>query len=181
MLSYLLLHPPMAVHLARLPRSHYDTKEYDYAYIEEVQGGVVPAYMPVIYTGAKATYTATILPDDNTPLVENNFLHGTTIMEYLTKGTFLSTLSSTTAAGALMTMKSSTSSGVKANLAYMLKAEVGNVSTVYLADKETVTSIDGVDVDEIEVELYDLNGIKVAVPERNGIYVTTTGKKVLVK
>ena len=159
----------------------YDTKEYDYAYIEEVQGGVVPAYMPVIYTGAKATYTATILPDDNTPLVENNFLHGTTIMEYLTKGTFLSTLSSTTAAGALMTMKTSTSSGVKANLAYMLKAEVGNVSTVYLADKETVTSIDGVDVDEIEVELYDLNGIKVAVPERNGIYVTTTGKKVLVK
>ena len=73
----------------------YDTKEYNYAYIEEVQGGVVPAYMPVIYMGEKANYTVTLLPGDNTPLVDNNLLYGTTIRQYLTKGTFLSSLSST--------------------------------------------------------------------------------------
>ena len=88
----------------------------------------------------------------------------------------------TTAAGAIMTFKGSTSaSGVYANKCYLLKSEVGGVLTVYLADKKTVTSIDGVNVDEAEVELYDLNGVKVAVPEKNGIYVTSTGKKVLVK
>ncbi len=161
----------------------FDTKEYDYAYIEEVQGGVVPAYMPVIYVGTeKADYTVALLPGDNTPLVDNNLLHGTTIRQYLTKGTFLSSLSSTTTGGAVMTMKGNTStSGVKTNLAYLLKSEVGNVSTVYLADKKTVTSIDGVNVDEAAVELYDLNGVKVVAPEKNGIYVTSAGKKVLVK
>jgi S-adenosylhomocysteine hydrolase len=52
---------------------------------------------------------------------------------------------------------------------------------VYLADKKTVTSIDGVNANEADVELFDLNGVKVAVPERNGIYVTSSGRKVLVK
>ena len=62
-----------------------------------------------------------------------------------------------------------------------MKSEVGGVLTVYLADKQTVTSIDGVNVEETAVELYDLNGVKVAVPVKNGIYVTSDGKKVLVK
>ena len=160
----------------------YDTKEYDYAYIEEVQGGVVPAYMPVVYAGAKATYTAAVLPADNTPHVENNLLHGTTIRAYLPKGEFLSTVASTTAGGAIMTFKGSTStSGVYANKSYLLKSEVGDVLTVYLADKGIVTSIDGVDVDEADIELFDLNGVKVTVPQKNGIYVTSAGKKIIVK
>ena len=161
----------------------YDDKTYDYAYIEEVQGDVVPAYMPVVYVGTKkADYNVTLLPGDNTPHVENNLLHGATIKAYHPKGEFLSTVASTTAAGAIMTFKGSTSaSGVYANKCYLLKSEVGGELTVYLADKKTVTSIDGVNVDEAEVELYDLNGVKVAVPEKNGIYVTSTGKKVLVK
>ena len=160
----------------------YDTKEYDYAYIEEVQGGVVPACMPVIYVGTvKADYNVALLPGDNTPLVENNLLHGTTIRGYLPKGEFLGTVASTTAGGAIMTLKTSTSSGIYANKSYLLKSEVGNVTTVYLADKKTVTSIDGVEAEDGEVVLYDLNGVKVVAPERNGIYVTSSGKKVLVK
>ncbi len=159
----------------------YDTKTYDYAYIEEVQGGVVPAYMPVVYAGAKKDYIVALLHSDNTPLVENNLLHGTTIRAYLPKGEFLSTVATTTAGGAIMTLKTSTSSGIYANKSYLLKSEVGNVTTVYLADKKTVTSIDGVNANEAEVNLFDLNGVKVTVPERNGIYVTSSGKKVLVK
>ena len=160
----------------------YDTKEYDYAYIEEVQGGVVPACMPVIYVGTvKADYNVALLPGDNTPLVENNLLHGTTIRGYLPKGEFLGTVASTTAGGAIMTLKTSTSSGIYANKSYLLKSEVGNVTTVYLADKDVVTSIEGVEAEGAEVVLYDLNGVKVVAPERNGIYVTSSGKKVLVK
>ena len=162
----------------------FDTKEYDYAYIEEVQGGVVPAYMPVIYVGTeKADYTVALLPGDNTPLVDNNLLHGTTIRQYLTKGTFLSTLASAKeVGGAVMTMKSSTSAtGVKANLVYMLKAEVGNASPVYLADKETVTAIDGVEADLASEALYTLDGVRVEKPESGRIYVTSAGRKILVK
>jgi hypothetical protein len=160
----------------------YETKVYDYAYIEEVQGGVVPAYMPVIYAGAKATYTTAVLPADNTPLIEDNLLHGTTIREYLPKGEFLSTVASTTAGGAMMTFKgSTTTSGVQANKCYLLKNEVGDVLTVYLADKKTVTSIDGVESDDEEVVLYNLDGVRVVNPEKNAIYVTSDGKKVLIK
>ncbi|MBR4968320.1 MAG: M60 family metallopeptidase [Bacteroidaceae bacterium] len=159
----------------------YNTTEYNYAFIEEVKGDVVPAYMPVIYAGNQATYETTILPDDNTPFVENNLLHGVTIRAYFTKGEFLATLATTTAAGAKMTLKTSSSSGVTANKAYLLKSEIGNVTTVYLADKQTVTSIDGVEVDEAEVEFFDLNGVKVVIPEKNGVYVTSSGKKILVK
>ena len=163
-------------------KSIYDSKTYDYAYIEEVQGGVVPAYMPVIYVGTtKADYNVALFPGDKTPLIENNLLHGTTIREYITKGEPIGTVASTTAAGTVMTLKGSTSaSAVYANKSYLLKSEVGGVLTVYLADKN-VTSIAGVDADEDAAELYDLNGVKVSVPERNGIYVTSTGKKVLVK
>ncbi|MBQ2126443.1 MAG: M60 family metallopeptidase, partial [Bacteroidaceae bacterium] len=101
----------------------YDTKQYDYAYIEEVQGGVVPAYMPVIYVGTtKADYNVAVLPTDNTPLVEKNLLHGTTIRTYLTKGDFLGTVASTTVAGATMTLKTSTSSGIYPNKSYLLKS-----------------------------------------------------------
>ena len=159
----------------------YDVTEYNYAFIEEVKGGVVPAYMPVIYSGAQAAYTVNVLADDNTPLVENNLLHGATIRRYLTKNEYFASLATTTVAGATMTMKSSSSTGANANTSYLLKSDVGSVSTIYLADKKTVTSIDGVNVDEAEVELYDLNGVKVTVPVKNGIYVTSTGKKVLVK
>jgi hypothetical protein len=139
--------------------------------------------MPVVYVGTKkADYNVAVLADDDTPGVENNLLHGTTIREYLPKGEFLSTVASTTAGGAMMTFKGSTSSsGVYANKVYLLKSEVGGVLTVYLADKKTVTSIDGVNANEADVELFDLNGVKVAVPERNGIYVTSSGRKVLVK
>jgi hypothetical protein len=52
---------------------------------------------------------------------------------------------------------------------------------VYLADKKTVTSIDGVDAENTEVVLYDINGVRVVAPEKNGIYVTSDGKKILVK
>ena len=161
----------------------YDTKEYDYAYIEEVQGGVVPAYMPVVYVGTKkADYNVALLPADSTPHVEKNLLHGTTLKAYFTKGEFLGNVDAKTAGAALLTFKGSTStSGVYANKSYLLKNEVGGVLTVYLADKKTVTSIDGVNVDEAQVELYDLNGIKVVAPEKSGIYITSSGKKVLVK
>jgi hypothetical protein len=160
----------------------YDTKQYDYAYIEEVQGGVVPAYMPVIYVGtAQAEYNVAVLAGDNTPHVDGNLLHGTTIRAYLTKGSFLGTVASTIAGGAIMTLKTSTSSGIYANKSYLLKSDVGNVTTVYLADKDVVTSIEGVEAEDGEVVLYDLNGVKVVTPERNGIYVTSSGKKVLVK
>jgi hypothetical protein len=81
-----------------------------------------------------------------------------------------------------MSLKGSASSTyVNANKAYMLKSDAGNVSTLYLADKGIVTSIDGVDVDEAGVELFDLNGVKVVAPEKNGIYVTSGGKKIIVK
>ena len=161
----------------------YDTKQYDYAYIEEVQGGVVPACMPVVYVGTKkADYNVAVLAGDNTPHVENNLLHGTTIRAYLTKGSFLGTVASTTAAGAIMTFKGSTStSGVYANRSYLLKDEAGGVLTVYLAKEDIVTSIDGIETDEEGVVLYDINGVKVITPEKGGIYVTSTGKKVLVK
>ena len=161
----------------------YETKEYDYAYIEEVQGDVVPAYMPVVYVGTKkADYNVAVLADDDTPGVENNLLHGTTIREYLPKGEFLSTVASTTAGAAIMTFKgNSTTSGVYANKSYLLKSEVNDALTVYLADKETVTSIDAVESDGDEVILFDLDGVRVAEPEKNAIYVTSDGKKVLMK
>ena len=159
----------------------YDATEYNYAFIEEVEGGVVPAYMPVIYTGAQATYNVALLPGDNTPLVEENLLHGATIRQYLAKGEFFSSISSTTVGGAVMTTKTSTSTGANANTAYLLKEEVGGASTIYLADKDVVTSIENVIVEGETEALYDINGVKVAVPERNAIYVTSSGKKVLVK
>ena len=138
--------------------------------------------MPVILVAAQGTYTFEVLPGDDTPAVDTNLLRGVTIIEKLTKNTFLSTFASITVGGATMSLKGSTSSTyVNANKAYMLKSDAGNVSTLYLADKGTVTSIDGVDVDETGVELFDLNGVKVAAPEKNGIYVTSGGKKIIVK
>ena len=68
-----------------------------------------------------------------------------------------------------------------ANKSYLLKSEVNDALTVYLADKETVTSIDAVESDGDEVILFDLDGVRVTEPEKNAIYVTSDGKKVLMK
>lgn len=160
----------------------YNDETYDYAYIEEVEGGVVPAYMPVIYVGTKeADYNVTLFPGDNTQYVENNLLLGTTIITNLPKGEFLSAVAETTDAGALMTFSGDTSaSDVYANKSYLMKSDVGGALTVYLADKENL-SIEGVETDEPDVVLYDVNGIRVVSPVRGGVYVTSAGKKVLVK
>ena len=159
----------------------YGGAKYDYAFIEEVEGGVVPAHMPVIYTGGKASYNVTLLPDDKTPHIENNLLRGTGLGRYMASGEYLSSVSATTDAGAIIKMSTDKLSGVESNRSYLLKADVGGVATVYLADKNNVTSIEDVNVDEADIVLYDINGVKVVTPERGGIYVTSSGKKVLVK
>ena len=161
-------------------KHEYEGKQYDFAFIEDVKG-VVPAYTPVVYYGAQGVYSADVLCDDNTPAIENNILHGTTIMERLTRNSFLSALAESSAAGALAVLKTSSTGDVASNKAYLLKNEVGGVTTVHLATEKGVTAIDGVEADGKELVLYDLNGVRVQNVESNRVYVTSDGRKVLVK
>ncbi|MBQ5751480.1 MAG: hypothetical protein IIV89_01405, partial [Bacteroidaceae bacterium] len=126
-------------------------------------------------------YSAEVLCDDNTPAIENNILRGTTLMERLTRNSFLSTLAETSAGAALISLKTSSAGDVPSNRAYLLKNDVGGVTTVHLATEKSVTAIDGVEADGEAVQLYDLNGVRVQNVESNRVYVTSDGRKVLVK
>ncbi len=171
-----------AYYISGCGKYSYEGTEYDYAFLEEFESSVIPANMPVIYAGEQATYTMNIVVDDNTSAATSNLLKGTGLIQKLEKGTFLGTISKSTEAGATVRITaSSTAAQMAANKSYLLKDEVG-ASKVYLQTRENLpTGIDHVQTDNNGSEaLYDLSGRRINEPQSGNVYVTQSGKKVMI-
>ena len=164
--------------------STYDGETYEYAVLDSIEGNIVPANMPVILHGAKATYTMNIIADDNTTIEATNLLKGATVKRAHAKETFLATLSETSKAGTTGIIKMvASSTQVSANKSYLMKEDVDNATELYLAIRSSLTGIDNIEADEnaTEKRYYNLDGTEARKLESGRIYITSDGKKIYVK
>ena len=166
-------------------KATYEGEEFTYAVMDKVDGNVVPARMPVILKAAPGKYTVSLIAEDNTPLTTPNLLKGTTLKQTgLTKATVMSTISASSEAGTTGTMKVNlTATTVPANRAYLLNTDINEATQVYLQTRDILTGIqeiDGTQSDENGV-YYELNGTRAKKPQSGHVYITSNGKRILVK
>lgn len=172
----------MAYYISEISERTYGEETYTYAIMEQVETSWIPEGMPVIIKGAPGKYDFTFHISGTTEVEKTNVLHGTTMkLTGITRSSGLFDVTSTQNAGTSATMKTKAGiSEIPANRAYMLRNEIG-VSQVYLQTSDNMTTgIQNVDCDDMDDALYELNGVRVIKPQRGQIYVTSTGKKVLV-
>ena len=160
----------------------YQGTNFDYAVLEKLNSSVIPAYMPVIISAAAGTYTLEITSDPDNVAAATNLLKGATLKKTLTKGEFLATLTAVTVAGTTASLNtSSTATQVQPNKSYLLKEDVGGATQLYLGQKEILTSIDDIKEDGENTIFYNLDGTRAENLQKGRIYVTSEGKKILVK
>lgn len=160
----------------------YEGVEYDYALLEPIQGNVVPAHEAVIYGGEKGSYRLTFVPGYTTELTQKNILNGVGIKQRFDKSTILASFKSAEEAGTTSYITNATSTTVAVNKCYILKEDVNNLSKLYLAEKNAITSIDSAVNDAVTAtQFYNLDGTKASKLQSGKIYITSEGKKIYVK
>lgn len=160
----------------------YEGEEFSYAVLDKVGGNIVPARMPVILMANPGSYTATLIAEDSTPHTTPNILKGSTLkLTGLTKGTIMSVISASTDAGSTGMMKPTTGTTVAANRAYLLNTDFNNAAQVYLQTRDVITDINDINATEKNVTYYELNGTRATKLQGGRIYITSTGKRILVK
>lgn len=160
----------------------YEGTDYKYAVLDSIAAGIIPAGMPVILHGAKATYTFNLVPNDNTTIEATNLLKGTTIKHLLAKESFLATIVETSNAGTTAIIKGNTTgTQVAANKSYLMREDIGNAEELYLAKRSNLTGIDNIEADATPETLYTIDGKKVERVESGKIYITSKGKKIYIK
>ena len=160
----------------------YEGVEYNYALLEPIQGNIVPANEAVIYGGEKGSYRLTFVHGDATKVTQTNLLHGVGIKQKFDKSKILSTFKTAEEAGTTSYIGAATTTSVSANKCYLLKADVDNLSKLYLAEKNSITSIESAVNDAVTAtQFYNLDGTKASKLQSGKIYITSEGKKILVK
>ncbi|MBR5511492.1 MAG: M60 family metallopeptidase [Bacteroidaceae bacterium] len=161
----------------------YNGAEYEYAVLEAIDSNIVPENMPVILAGENSTYTINIIPEDETEIAKTNLLKGTNLKKTMTKGSFLASITEAAEAGTTSAIGvASAATEIAINKSYLLKKDVANAERLYLDTNGSLTAIEPVASDsESPATLYSLDGKKVENPVRGRIYVTSEGKKILVK
>ena len=160
----------------------YEGTDYKYAVLDSIAAGIIPAGMPVILHGAKATYSFNLVPNDSTTIEATNLLKGTTIKHLLAKESFLATIVETNNAGTTAIIKGNTTgTQVAANKSYLMREDIGNAEELYLAKRSNLTSIENIEEDSTPEILYTLDGKKAEKVESGKIYITSKGKKIYIK
>jgi hypothetical protein len=160
----------------------YEGVEYDYALLEPIQGNIVPAHEAVIFGGEPDSYRLTFVPGYTTELTQKNILHGVGIKQRFDKSTILASFKSAEEAGTTSYITNATTTTVAVNKCYILKEDVANLSKLYLAEKNVITSVDSPVKENTKVTIfYNIDGTKATQLKSGKIYITSEGKKIMVK
>jgi hypothetical protein len=160
----------------------YEGVAYDYALLEPIAGNIVPAHEPVIFGGEQDSYRLTFVPGYSTELTQKNILKGVGIKQRFNKTTILSSFKNAEEAGTTSYITDATTTTVAVNRCYILKEDVNNLSKLYLAEKNSITSIDSAVNETVTAkQFYNLDGTKVSKLQSGKVYITSEGKKIYVK
>lgn len=141
-------------------------------------GQVVPANTPVVLQGAPNTYTLTIAYDDATEAPSNNLLDGVTAPGPLAETDYIFAKPSGEGAGFYRTSSAIDTFGP--NKAILRGANANPSSGAALLFGDITTGLHTATTQTQATIYYNLQGQRVAQPTR-GIYITSEGKKVIIK
>jgi hypothetical protein len=100
----------------------------------------------------------------------------------ITKGTGLYTPSATTDAGCTaMVVANATSTSIIQNRSYMLTSDINDETEIYFATEDFMTGVNDIEESKEDGVLYELNGVRADKLQNGRIYVTSSGKTILVK
>lgn len=162
----------------------YEEVAYDFAVLDKVESDVIPARMPVVLVAEAGKYNLALVPGDETEVVENNLLKGTTLkLTDVERGTMLYNVSSSSVAGTKGTVKATANATmIPVNRAYLLSTDIDGIKQVYLQKRENITGIESVEsVESDKVLYYNLDGTRATELRSGSVYVTSNGDKILVK
>ncbi|MBR6699237.1 MAG: M60 family metallopeptidase [Bacteroidaceae bacterium] len=165
----------------------YNETDYEYAVLDPIKGGIVPAFTPAVYVGeAGKDYTVSLTPNYDLSCDAVNLLHGTTLKKtgFSTSVSPLYKVESTQDAGASAILRTIfNTKELVPNSSYLLKSEVGNKSKLYLQTRDFITGISDIKgaVQDTEEIHYELNGTRAGKLQSGRVYVTSTGKTILVR
>lgn len=147
--------------------------------LNKIEDGIIPANTPVVLEGAEGTHTLTILAENNDPALESG-LEGTLLSETIEGSTNAYILGQKEESKPGFYQMDGTDRTLAANKAYLvLPATASAVRSIVFSDG-TTTGIKNTVAEGGEAEeYYDLQGRRVMNPTK-GIYVTKSGKKVLI-
>lgn len=139
---------------------------------------VVPANTPVVLQGTPGIYTLTIAYDDATSAPSNNLLDGVTAPGALTEADYIFAKPDGEAAGFYRTSSAIDTFGP--NKAILRGANANPSSGAALLFGDITTGLHTATTQTQATIYYNLQGQRVAQPTR-GIYITSEGKKVIIK
>lgn len=177
---------PDGVHayaVGEIATRQYADKMYTYAVMDQIHETVIPAGMPVILGATAGMYQFAICPAAVTSIAMSNVLKGTTMkLTGIVRSSGMIDVTASQEAGTDVMMKPAVSrQEVPVNRAYMLTTDLDDITKLYLQTRENLsTGIDGVKGGDTETVFYDIDGMPVANPQKGRVYVTSTGKKVLI-
>ena len=180
--GYATFYAPVAVEVAEGVKAYAVTINGDWATLNEIQGGIIPANTGVVLQGEANTYNFAIT---TTTATVDSDLTGTAAATYITDDAYVLTADDTSEAGvcfgkASKNQQSNTSWLNNSHKAY-LPASVANGAASYsFRFEDGTTAIENVEVENEVKAIYDLTGRRVEEITAPGIYIVN-GKKVLVK
>ena len=163
---------------------NYEGTDYTYAVLDEVEGNVVPARMPVVLVGEAGKHTLKFIANDNTKATTPNLLKGAALKQTgISRATLLYSATATSDAGAQATVKlATTNTTVPVNRAYLLTSDVDGATQIYLQTREFATGVEDIEAGAKEgTVFYELDGRRASKLQSGRVYVTSEGKSVLVR
>ena len=181
--KYATFYAPVAVTVPTGVTAHTVTINDEWATLNEVKGGVIPAYTGVVlYSETPATYTFAVSDQQVAP-IENNALEGTVAATYIAKDAYVLSNGKNGVGfyGAIMNQKENTAFLNNHHKAYLPAPANSEGVKSYSFRFPGTTGIEEVKGENGEVKaIYDLTGRRIEAITAPGIYIVN-GKKVLVK
>ena len=190
--GYYMVNFPLAVELpngldafavSKVEKLNYQGADYVYAILERIDSRIIPSNFPMILSATPAKYHLNIVVNDSTKIETTNMLKGTNLkLTGITKGTGLYTPSATTDAGCTaMVVANATSTSIIQNRSYMLTSDINDETEIYFANEDFMTGVNDIEESKKDGVLYELNGVRADKLQSGRIYVTSSGKTILVK
>ena len=180
--KYATFYAPVAVTVPTGVTAHTVTINGEWATLNEVKGGVIPAYTGVVlYSETPATYTFAVSNQQVAP-IENNALEGTVAATYIAKDAYVLSNGKNGVGfyGAIMNQKENTAFLNNHHKAYLPMNNANGAAYYSFRFEDGTTAIENVEVENTVKTIFDLTGRRVEAITAPGIYIVN-GKKVLVK